>query len=74
MPGPEAFPWRSLMAFGLGRLGLSCNVFWATTPRELAAAAEGLFGPFQGAPGRSDLEALMARYPDRRSRHADDDR
>ncbi len=40
----EPFPWRQAMAFGFGRLRLSSAAFWAMTPRELAAAAEGAAG------------------------------
>ncbi|WP_421952369.1 rcc01693 family protein [Pelagibacterium sp.] len=59
------FPWREAMAFGLGVLGLSPHAFWAMTPRELAAAHDGAAGrKGAGAPGRGDLEALMAQHPD----------
>lgn len=54
------------MAFGLGVLRQSPRDFWAMTPRELASAAEGAFGKASGAPGRDDLEALIAAFPDRR--------
>ena len=61
---PDRFPWRALMAFGFGRLGLPSDAFWAMTPRELAAAAEGL-GVGGGAPlARATLDALMRRFPD----------
>lgn len=55
------------MAAGLGALGLAPATFWAMTPRELDAALRGRFGRqvSQGAPTRGDLEALMARFPDR---------
>ena len=53
------------MAFGFGRLKLSSAKFWAMTPRELAAAIEGLAGS-TGAPlDRAALDRLMTRYPDR---------
>jgi len=52
------------MAFGLGRLRLSPGDFWAMTPRELMAAAEGVFGPRASPLSRASLDALMARYPD----------
>ena len=52
------------MAFGLGQLGLSAKDFWAMTPRELAAAAEGRFGPRTTPLARATLDELMQRYPD----------
>jgi uncharacterized phage protein (TIGR02216 family) len=54
------------MAFGLGVLRHTPQAFWSMTPRELAAAAEGVFGKLSGAPARDDLRALMAAFPDRR--------
>jgi uncharacterized phage protein (TIGR02216 family) len=60
----DGFPWRDVMAFGLGRLHLAPRDFWAMTPRELAAAAEGMGGPRLAPPARAALEALMQRYPD----------
>jgi uncharacterized phage protein (TIGR02216 family) len=52
------------MAFGFGRLRLSSAEFWALTPRELAAAAEGLSGRGATPLDRSALDELMTRYPD----------
>ncbi|MCB1525394.1 MAG: phage tail assembly chaperone [Rhodoblastus sp.] len=53
------------MRFGLGVLRLAPRAFWTTTPRELHAAAEGLFGPRDGiAPSRQKLEDLMRSFPD----------
>ena len=53
------------MRFGLGVLRLSPDNFWRATPRELHAAAEGLFGPRDGAtPSREKLDALMNAFPD----------
>ena len=54
------------MAFGFGRLKLSSRDFWAMTPRELAAAVEGVAGPIAPPLDRTALDALMKRYPDRR--------
>jgi len=51
-------------AFGLGVLRLAPDAFWAMTPRELAAAADGVAGPAPARPGRAELAALMARFPD----------
>lgn len=52
------------MAFGLGVLRLSPAAFWSMTPRELAAAAEGVYGRRTGAPSRAALESLMRAFPD----------
>jgi uncharacterized phage protein (TIGR02216 family) len=58
------------MAFGLGTLRLSPEQFWRMTPRELAAAIEGIGG--RGSPlSRADFSQLMTRYPDGRVRRAD---
>ncbi len=61
--GGGGFPWRELMALGFGRLRLDGAAFWAMTPRELAAAIEGLTGIRPSPPERRGLEALMRRYP-----------
>lgn len=56
------------MGLGLGRLRLCPDAFWGMTPRELAAAADGLRGPLPHAGGgldRAGLQALMGRFPDR---------
>ena len=53
------------MAFGLGQLHLSPRDFWAMTPRELAAAGDGVFGPRVAPPSRGELDEMIARYPDR---------
>ena len=56
------FPWRRMMELGLGELRLSPRDFWQATPREIAAA----FGSeVKAAPARSDLDALLQRYPDK---------
>jgi uncharacterized phage protein (TIGR02216 family) len=52
------------MGAGLGLLRLSPAVFWAMTPRELAAALGAVLGPAVVSPSRSDLAQLMRRYPD----------
>jgi len=45
-------------------LRLSPDAFWAMSPRELAAAAEGVRGPApQGCEG-FDLDALLRAFPD----------
>lgn len=62
---PPTFPWRELMAFGLGQLRLSPRDFWTMTPREIAAAMEGVAGIRATPPDRGTLDTLMTRYPDR---------
>lgn len=52
------------MRFGLGVLRLPPHEFWETTPRELHAAAEGLFGRVSTSPSRKALDALMRAFPD----------
>ena len=62
----EPFPWRAAMAFGFGTLRLSTRDFWAMTPRELAAAIEGVSGRRAAPMDRAAFEALAARFPDTR--------
>jgi uncharacterized phage protein (TIGR02216 family) len=54
------------MRAGLGLLRLSPDVFWSMTPREFAAAIEGVSGTTSpiSAPNRSIMDDLMSRYPD----------
>lgn len=53
------------MAFALGILRWSPEAFWRATPRELITAYDGLIGRRAAAPaGRSDLERMMAAFPD----------
>ncbi len=56
------------MAAGLGLLRLEPRAFWSMTLRELQAALSVLTGPRQtdGPLGRSALEHLMQRFPDKR--------
>lgn len=61
---PEPFPWRDAMAIGFGVLRLSSRDFWALTPRELAAAIEGLTGRRDAPMDRTRLEELALRFPD----------
>jgi uncharacterized phage protein (TIGR02216 family) len=63
------FPWARAIGFGLGVLRLAPAQFWAMTPRELSLAFEAVFGVAGRAPARETLEALMAAFPDRESRH-----
>ena len=58
------------MALGLGRLGWAPPEFWAATPRELAAAVEGLSGPPRTEPpSRAVLGGLMLQVPDENPSH-----
>ena len=60
------FPWDEAMAFGLGRLRLPSEEFWAMTPRELAAAMKP-FTPGRPSPaGRDALAQMMRDFPDGR--------
>lgn len=53
------------MAAGLGVLRLPPRDFWTMTPRELAAALEGLSGGHAAPLGRAELDGLMTRFPDK---------
>lgn len=72
-PAAEPFPWRQVLAFGLGRLRWPPEAFWAATPLEILAASEA-FRPPQGveAPSRSLLAALMRAHPDPADAHPPD--
>ena len=61
------FPWDEAMRFGLGVLRLAAHEFWAMSPRELHAAAEGVFGRAAAAPTRDALAKLMRAFPDART-------
>jgi len=54
------------MAAGLGLLRLRPADFWAMTPRELAAALQGIGGGLPGRPPmrRHELVELIDRFPD----------
>jgi uncharacterized phage protein (TIGR02216 family) len=58
------FPWDAIMAFGLGRLRLPPDDFWAMTPREMASAMAAVLPRAAAAPGRAALAELMDRFPD----------
>jgi uncharacterized phage protein (TIGR02216 family) len=62
--------WAELMRLGLGTLRLAPEQFWAMTPVELQRALEGAGILAAGTDGRwigrADLDALMARFPDRK--------
>ena len=55
------------MAFGFGVLRLSSCDFWALTPRELQAAADGAHGRARPRFSRAALRELMQAFPDHRS-------
>ncbi len=61
------------MRAGLGLLRIAPRDFWAMTPRELAAALDGLMGRGGMAKplGRQGLADLMRRYPDRTEDNTD---
>jgi uncharacterized phage protein (TIGR02216 family) len=61
---PAPFPWEAAMRFGLGRLRLPPDVFWAMTVPELAAAAAARQPPAPPPLDRAALVALSARFPD----------
>jgi len=54
------------MAAGLGALRLAPDAFWRMTPRELAAALDGLAGDLTPPLAPVELQNLMLRYPDQR--------
>ncbi len=55
------------MAAAFGLLRLSPKTFWSMTPRELERAMSVLrSSDAGGAPGRSELAALMQTFPDQR--------
>jgi uncharacterized phage protein (TIGR02216 family) len=61
---PEPFPWRRVQHVGLCLLRLPPETFWSLTPIEFHAMAGGLSPPPVRL-GRSALEAMMRRFPDR---------
>ncbi|MFS8039220.1 rcc01693 family protein [Xanthobacter sp. AM11] len=52
------------MGAGFGLLRLAPDAFWRMTPRELAAAVRALLPVPRDALSRTDLDALMRRFPD----------
>jgi uncharacterized phage protein (TIGR02216 family) len=67
---PSPFPWDDAIAAGLGILRLAPRDFWSMTPRELSLALRGAAGmPASEEPfARSNLAALMQRFPDKQLR------
>lgn len=60
----KPFPWTEAMGFGFGVLRLAPEAFWRMTPRELAQAIHAVRGPSAAPIARTDLENLLARFPD----------
>ena len=60
----EGFDWEAALAFGLGRLRLPPDRFWAMTPRELAAAAVPSRPTLGPPPDRNWLDDAVRRFPD----------
>jgi uncharacterized phage protein (TIGR02216 family) len=69
-PERALFPWASVIRFGLGRLRLPPDAFWALSLPELVA----LIGVHDGAEPatRERLAALMALFPDNAEATMDD--
>jgi uncharacterized phage protein (TIGR02216 family) len=53
-----------VLAFGFGVLRWTPDVLWAATPREIAAAASAFAPAKPEVPGRGEMAALMALFPD----------
>jgi uncharacterized phage protein (TIGR02216 family) len=60
----KPFPWTEAMGFGFGVLRLAPEAFWRMTPRELALAIHTVRGPSAAPMARTDLDDLLARFPD----------
>ncbi len=69
MTSEPLIPWADVMRIGLGTLRFAPQTFWAMTPKEFAAAVQGLAGTSRrtSAPDRQSLLQLMQQYPDRTS-------
>jgi uncharacterized phage protein (TIGR02216 family) len=65
----KPFPWAEAMQFGFGVLHLSSDAFWKMTPRELAHAIEAVRGRAPAPIERSDFDALMKKFPDKKAIH-----
>lgn len=59
------------MTFGLGLLRIAPRDFWTMTPREFERAAAAILPPVT-PPGRDELGALMAAFPDHARKDARD--
>lgn len=60
----SASPVERLAGLAMAALRMPAREVWAMTPREVAMALRALAPDGGDAPGRDDLEALMARFPD----------
>lgn len=60
----QSFDWPVLLKAGVQGLGLAPRDFWALTPAELALM---LGAEARPAMGRARLEALLAKWPDRKA-------
>ncbi len=58
--------WQAWLAFGVVRLGLSPSEFWALSLTEWLALVRAVSGAKATPITRSDLSALMAKFPDRK--------
>lgn len=58
--------WQAWLVFGVVRLGLSPSEFWALSLTEWLALVWAVSGPTATPISRSDLAALMAKFPDRK--------
>ncbi|MEM1266543.1 MAG: phage tail assembly chaperone [Pseudomonadota bacterium] len=57
----KSIAWTELMTLGLRHLGIPPATFWDLTPAELAFIA----GADAPAMSRTELRALMERFPDK---------
>ena len=53
-----------LAGLAMAALRLPAREVWAMTPREVALALKATMPAREDGPGRAELEALMARFPD----------
>ncbi|MCC5980355.1 MAG: phage tail assembly chaperone [Oceanicaulis sp.] len=58
--------WQARLVFGVVRLGLSPSEFWALSLPEWLALVRAVSGASAAPISRSDLTALMARFPDQK--------
>ncbi|MGY6531740.1 phage tail assembly chaperone [Glycocaulis sp.] len=56
--------WQAWFAFGVVRLGLSPSDFWGLSLTEWLALVRAVSSPTAAPLSRSDLSALMAKFPD----------
>ena len=63
-PVNSPIPWSALMTFGLVRMRLPPETFWALSLTEFRLMAAPLAPLRLAVPDRTELEALAQRYPD----------